>query len=83
MINKPLLGEAGLTGSWSIYQPVIKKELCNAVKKGKEICQLCWLYCPDAVIKKGIPPQINYDYCKGCGICATECPANAIIMEKK
>jgi Pyruvate/2-oxoacid:ferredoxin oxidoreductase delta subunit len=23
---------------------------------------------------------INYDYCKGCGICVAECPAGAIEM---
>ncbi|MFP3483271.1 MAG: 4Fe-4S binding protein, partial [Caldivirga sp.] len=22
----------------------------------------------------------NYDYCKGCGICANECPVKAIKM---
>jgi pyruvate ferredoxin oxidoreductase delta subunit len=24
--------------------------------------------------------QINYDYCKGCGVCANECPQDAISM---
>jgi Pyruvate/2-oxoacid:ferredoxin oxidoreductase delta subunit len=24
--------------------------------------------------------EIDYDYCKGCGICANECPAKAIAM---
>jgi Pyruvate/2-oxoacid:ferredoxin oxidoreductase delta subunit len=24
--------------------------------------------------------HINYDYCKGCGLCAAECPRNAVIM---
>jgi len=24
--------------------------------------------------------KIDYDYCKGCGICAQECPAKAIRM---
>jgi Pyruvate/2-oxoacid:ferredoxin oxidoreductase delta subunit len=23
---------------------------------------------------------IDYDYCKGCGICAAECPCGAIAM---
>ena len=24
--------------------------------------------------------EIDYDYCKGCGICAAECPCGAIAM---
>jgi 2-oxoacid:acceptor oxidoreductase delta subunit (pyruvate/2-ketoisovalerate family) len=39
--------------------------------------------CPDnAVIKLGPGKrfEFNYDYCKGCGICAAECPCGAIDM---
>lgn len=47
-------------------------------------CDNCYGVCPDnAVIKLG-PGQrfkFNYDYCKGCGICAAECPCGAIRME--
>jgi Pyruvate/2-oxoacid:ferredoxin oxidoreductase delta subunit len=25
--------------------------------------------------------EIDYDYCKGCGLCAAECPRGAIEME--
>ncbi|MCM2289158.1 MAG: 4Fe-4S binding protein [Sulfuritalea sp.] len=25
--------------------------------------------------------RVNYDYCKGCGMCAAECPCGAIKME--
>jgi pyruvate ferredoxin oxidoreductase delta subunit len=27
-----------------------------------------------------MPPAIELEYCKGCGICAEECPASAIVM---
>jgi len=47
-------------------------------------CDNCYGVCPDnAVIKLGPGKrfQFNYDYCKGCGICAAECPCGAIKME--
>ena len=46
-------------------------------------CDTCYGICPDnAVIKLGPVKrfQFNYDYCKGCGICAAECPCGAIAM---
>ena len=27
-----------------------------------------------------MPPRVELTYCKGCGICAVECPGNAIEM---
>lgn len=46
-------------------------------------CDNCYGVCPDnAVIKLGPGRRfaINYDYCKGCGVCAAECPCGAIEM---
>ena len=46
-------------------------------------CDNCYGVCPDnAVIKLGPGKrfQFNYDYCKGCGLCAAECPCGAIAM---
>ena len=46
-------------------------------------CDSCYGVCPDnAVIKLGSGQrfQIDLDYCKGCGICASECPCGAIEM---
>ncbi|WNM28767.1 NAD(P)-binding protein [Demequina capsici] len=46
-------------------------------------CDNCFGMCPDDAIKKlgpGLGFAIDYDYCKGCGICAAECPAGAIDM---
>ena len=46
-------------------------------------CDNCYGVCPDnAVIKLGPGQrfQFNYDYCKGCGVCAQECPCGAIKM---
>jgi 2-oxoacid:acceptor oxidoreductase delta subunit (pyruvate/2-ketoisovalerate family) len=42
-------------------------------------CDNCWLYCPEmAVKKKDGEYEIDYDFCKGCGICANECPRRVI-----
>jgi 2-oxoacid:acceptor oxidoreductase delta subunit (pyruvate/2-ketoisovalerate family) len=46
-------------------------------------CDNCYGVCPDnAVIKLGPGRryEIDLDYCKGCGICAAECPCGAIDM---
>jgi 2-oxoacid:acceptor oxidoreductase delta subunit (pyruvate/2-ketoisovalerate family) len=46
-------------------------------------CDNCFGVCPDnAVIKLGTGNgfEINLDYCKGCGICVSECPSGAIVM---
>ena len=46
-------------------------------------CDNCYGVCPDnAVIKLGPGKRFEFklDYCKGCGICAAECPCGAIEM---
>ena len=46
-------------------------------------CDNCFGVCPDnAIIKLGDGSyEVDYDYCKGCGLCAAECPCGAIEME--
>ena len=46
-------------------------------------CDNCFGMCPDDAIIKlgpGMRYEVDYDYCKGCGICAEECPCGAIDM---
>ena len=46
-------------------------------------CDNCYGVCPDnAIVKLGAGKgfRINYDYCKGCGLCSAECPCSAIEM---
>ena len=49
------------------------------------LCDTCLIFCPDVAITRvdhrGY--EINYDYCKGCGVCAEECPRNAISIEEE
>jgi len=47
-------------------------------------CDNCFGVCPDnAVIKLGPSEgyEFDFEFCKGCGICAQECPCGAIDME--
>lgn len=44
-------------------------------------CDNCFVFCPDLAVTRnagadgqGYPYTIDYDYCKGCGICVQECP---------
>lgn len=58
-------------GDWRVVKPVYNRDLCID-------CQFCWIYCPDISIisrdKKMI--GVDYDHCKGCGICVEVCPTN-------
>lgn len=76
-ISVPDKGSIGKTGEWRTLRPKIDEEKCNK-------CMFCWAYCPEGVIyvlNDGI--VIDYDYCKGCGICSRECPFDAIEMERE
>ena len=76
----PSPGEAGATGDWRTSRPVLEKGRCLAVKQDDLACQLCWVYCPDVCIAQGVPPVVELQFCKGCGICAEVCPVDAIRM---
>ena len=66
-----------LTGDWKTYMPIRDLNKCTR-------CLLCVLFCPDAAInwypEKG-DIAFDYRFCKGCGICANQCPTNAITMK--
>lgn len=63
--------------SWRVFRPVLVKEKCVG-------CRRCYILCPEVAItmNEGIA-DINYKFCKGCGICAEECPVNAIKWEQE
>ena len=49
-------------------------------------CETCYTFCPEASILKGIKTlshQVDYDFCKGCGICFIECPRRAISLKEE
>jgi NADPH-dependent glutamate synthase beta subunit-like oxidoreductase len=86
---RPLLDIARRTSSFDEVQGGLTED--NALFEARRClscgncfeCDNCYGVCPDnAVIKLG-PGQrfaINTDYCKGCGMCAAECPCGAIEM---
>ena len=47
-------------------------------------CDNCLIFCPDMSVSKPKTNEfgytVDYDYCKGCGICFSECPRHAITM---
>ncbi|MCG8514699.1 MAG: 4Fe-4S binding protein [Halanaerobiales bacterium] len=63
------------TGSWRIKRPLWSREKCIQ-------CLFCWAYCPDLAIEveDGLVIGVDYAHCKGCGICANQCPAQALEM---
>ena len=45
-------------------------------------CDRCVTYCPDGVLRReGDDLIFNYEYCKGCGVCASECSRSVIYMK--
>ncbi len=46
-------------------------------------CDNCLMYCPDNAVKISTSTgkyEFDYDFCKGCGLCAKECPCHYIQM---
>jgi len=66
------------TGSWRTFRPIHDDKKCIH-------CLRCWILCPDSAIlvENGKVTGIDYKHCKGCGICATECPKKVHAIEMK
>ncbi|NKQ41576.1 MAG: 4Fe-4S dicluster domain-containing protein [Sulfurovum sp.] len=57
--------------SWRVLKPVYNRDICID-------CQNCWVWCPDTSIISRDKQMlgIDYDHCKGCGVCVEVCPTN-------
>ena len=76
-LSKPKKGASGKTGMWRTEKPVLDRERCTN-------CLLCWIFCPESAIYRTEDKiEIDYEYCKGCGVCANECARGAIKMEEE
>jgi len=70
-------GQVIKTGDWRAFRPVVDSGKCVQ-------CRVCETFCPEnAIALKGEDVRVDYDYCKGCGICAHECRSGAISMVKE
>lgn len=72
------------TGDWKSQKPVLDSGKCIN-------CMKCFSFCPDMAVRmkmvknekgenKVAIKEIDLKRCKGCGICAAECPVGAIEM---
>lgn len=63
------------TGDWRSLRPVKDDQSCTD-------CLFCFMFCPDSsiMVEEGKMKGFDLNHCKGCGICAAECPKNSIEM---
>ncbi|MBT7902484.1 pyruvate ferredoxin oxidoreductase [Candidatus Woesearchaeota archaeon] len=78
VVTEPGSSIINKTGSWRSLRPEWDKKKCTQ-------CMSCWMYCPDCSIpvlnNKRI--ETDFEFCKGCGICAKECIFSSIVMIKE
>lgn len=69
--------ESRRTGEWRFKRPELDEDACV-------MCEQCIDFCPDVCIHEadnGEHVIVDYDFCKGCGICEDVCPTDAFEME--
>lgn len=73
-IHAALTSEKSPTGLWRTMRPVIDYSRCN------RCWWVCSTFCPDGAIEvtPNQFPRIDYDHCKGCMVCVSQCPPHAI-----
>lgn len=81
-----------LKGFSEIYSPFDREEIVQEADRCLSCglcfnCGNCLMYCPDNAVNPSPSTgkyEFDYDFCKGCGLCAKECPCHYIqlSMEK-
>jgi NADPH-dependent glutamate synthase beta subunit-like oxidoreductase len=84
VLSPRIPAETALTGYQEIYAgfdgELLRREAARCFSCGVcNYCDNCWVYCPDVAIKRLAEEyEFDYDFCKGCLVCVTECPRSAI-----
>ena len=76
LIVKPVKSKGDKTGCWRIQvRPKYLQKNCIA-------CKMCVLICPEGCVSGGEKNTYNsdFEFCKGCGLCAKICPKQDIEM---
>mgnify|MGYP001599731685 FL=1 len=75
IVTEPGSASSFETGTWRSRRPTYDHSKC--IK-----CAICQTYCPEGCIHQNAEGYYLADlfYCKGCGICAKECPKKVITM---
>jgi NADPH-dependent glutamate synthase beta subunit-like oxidoreductase len=84
-VKKRIRGFEEVTSTLSEEKAVKEAERCFSCGTCNA-CENCYVFCPDAsVVKAGelLSRQVDYDFCKGCGICLFECPRGAISFQEE
>jgi NADPH-dependent glutamate synthase beta subunit-like oxidoreductase len=77
-----------LKGFKEIYLPFDQDEIIKESERCFScglcyMCDNCYMYCPDNAVKPSPSTgkyEFDLDFCKGCGLCAKECPCHYIQM---
>ena len=66
-----------------IGEDAVRAELKRCFHCGRCIaCDNCLIFCPDMSVRRRPDGkyEIDYDFCKGCGVCGQECPRGIVEM---
>ena len=79
-VSERILGFAETKRALSADQARLEAQRCFSCGVCNN-CDNCWVFCPDAAITRiDGTYKVNYDFCKGCGVCAEECPRSVISL---
>jgi NADPH-dependent glutamate synthase beta subunit-like oxidoreductase len=85
LVKERIKGFGEVTSTFTESIALEEAERCFSCGTCDE-CENCYVFCPDASIIKTedvLSHQVDYDFCKGCGICFSECPRGVISLKEE